>query len=139
MAKTYVLSRAFEQPVVTARDASGRATDTHPTRVVWAPALYAWITNFSVIEGRGTRDWTLCVVADGQAVPAAADSDPDMRVIEGSDLAQSLSTAVRGRINSRLALTDLGVTATAGDTRRTLMRKIALALGHHTEFDVGRF
>lgn len=138
MAKTYVLSRASEQFVVTARDASGRATARHPTKRTWAPRLYEYITNFSVISARGAKDWALCVVDDGQIVPAAADLDPDIRVIPESNLDRVLTVAQRTTINTGLAQTDIGITAVSGATLRTVLNALGQALNHTSDFSIDR-
>lgn len=135
----FVLSRGVVQAMATGRDANGLTNQRHPSRTnVFMPKLDDYGVPWSVKEGRKFgKAWTVCVVPDGTVIPAAAVADPDIFVIdEAKDTV--LSGGRRNAVNNKLAQTDLGVTAVAGDTVVTLVNKILVALGQDASADASR-
>jgi hypothetical protein len=131
----YVLSKASVQPAVTARDGTGLATEFHPTKTVWAPALYKYCNSFEVKERRGVRDWVLCIVDDGAAVAAGAASDPLVQDIPDARLTRVLTGQALVRAQNWIDRTDLNVVFTDGMTVREALKAIGQALGHSSEFE----
>jgi hypothetical protein len=118
------------QFAVTERSATGLATAWHPSKQVWIPRLYLYCGDFSVIEGRGTRNWAICIVPDGALVAPEAANDPKVIILTDPQLETPLSGGKLNQVNRWLADTDMTTRATTGMTLRELLRLIAIEMGH---------
>lgn len=122
--KTYVVSK------------TGAYIPTRPTTIV--PKLYLYM-GFNYVVKTGPGAWSLCVVPDGVAVPAAAQSDPDIIIIPESNLDNTISGAARNNVNAQLSTTDLMYQGAPlqvgnGETIREFFTRLGVALGHTEDF-----
>lgn len=137
---TFVLSRASIRKAVIARHPDGTAAALHDVKNVWAPRIYDYCPSFMVKEDReGGKNWTLVIVDAGVTIPAAADADLDVIVLPEADLDRVFGPAARAAVNTRLAVTDLGVTIDSTDTVRSVLLKLGAALRHSADFDPAEF
>lgn len=133
---TYVASRGFVQPLVLTRRASGLATSFHPTRLIWAPALYKYTTGpYDIKEHRvgDAPSWTLCIMDADASIAPQAGQDDDVQVIPDRNLTTVLTGQKLTAANEWLAKTDFGVVATSGQTVRQVLEAILVALAHSAD------
>lgn len=103
-----------------------------PTFIV--PKLYLYMQDFEVKSS--AANWCVCIVDDISVtpIPAAADLDAQIFVFDTSGELDAVLTLVqRTAVNVRLALTDWGISAVAGDTVRIVLDKIRIVMGHSAE------
>lgn len=133
------LCRAFTQPAVLTRDATGLALTFHPTKAHWAPAIYKYCAGgFNVIEGFSIgKAWVLVVMHnDGAAINVGATTDPDIKQIPNSWTLDTVMTgAALTNVQTWLNSTDLAITVVDGWTLRRLIREIGNALQQTSGFD----
>lgn len=139
MSVTYVFSRGDFRSRITGRDQDGIANTWNPSVTPWYPALGTYVSHYSVLEGRGLKDWTLCVVADGVFVPSQAYLDLEVLQLPEQVLSNQLNIGTLPTMNARLQLTDWGVTAVLGEQLGALLGRVAAAMGHTDDFDPAAF
>lgn len=122
----FILSRAFLQGFVTGRDANGDATKRDAKHIVIAPKLCAYGDGkggpfpWELREGISLgKNWVVCIVPDTFQIPAltltALQADVDI-LIPPVNQKIALDLTSRTAFDTKLALTDLGVSTSSGES-----------------------
>lgn len=129
----YVLSKGSDQPVATARDASGLATE-FGTKIIWAPAIYKYTVGpYVVKEWRGTIVWTLTLVSINALIAPEANSDNDVKIISPGKLDKVMTNQQITAARNWIANSDIQATITNGMTVKQVIVAILNGLGQSTD------
>lgn len=132
------LCRAFDQPAVLSRDATGLPLTFNANKVRWIPAIYKYCAGgFNVVEAHGIKTWVLVFMHnDGAPINIGAASDPDIKQIPNTWTLDTVMTgATLTNVQAWLNSTDFGVTVIDGWTLRQTLRAIGDAMQQTAGFD----
>lgn len=128
---TFVASRGYIMPAIIDRNNNQLAISFHPSKTIWAPALFKYsLGPFVIKEDRGVKEWTLCIMDNNASIAPQAGQDLDVQVIPDRRLDLSLTGIRLIQINDWLVQTDFGVVALEGQTTRDVLKAVLIALRH---------
>lgn len=131
MARRLALSKMIQQPSVMTRSATGLALTFNTAHQIFAPVLEKYGSGYEVKDDNPNKIWCLCVQDADTLVDNSVASDPDVILLPlGWVMTKVLTAGEASAVNTNLAVTDIGITVSAGMTVHDMVNAILVALRH---------